>query len=283
MGRIERTLREVSTQIMTDEENSLWQRIQGFFALRVAPTERLAGDPGNIFVDDVSNRRQRLVAAIVALLLHAVLVFLYIPAFTRQLPLENQVIELTQLARPSGGSPPVVEEKPPEVPPVVEPKPKLIPIPDPTPREPEPIMREITVDAPTDVTSEFNIALNVGPIGPPSTRPGRGTGSGDSPGPGAGIETPGVGGTSYPVLLQETMPNYTDEAIRAKVSGTLLLQVVVRKDGSVDSFKILRPLGYGLEETAIKEIAQNWVFRPGMKNGRPVDVYAIVEVAFTLR
>jgi hypothetical protein len=50
----------------------------------------------------------------------------------------------------------------------------------------------------------------------------------------------------------------------------------------VDSFKILRGLGYGLDESAIDTIAARWRFKPGNRDGEPVDVQARIEVVFRL-
>ena len=66
--------------------------------------------------------------------------------------------------------------------------------------------------------------------------------------------------------------------------GIVIIQAVIRKNGRADSFKVLSDhLGYGLEERAIQEIANNWRFRPGTLRGRPVDVMATIEVQFNLR
>ena len=89
-------------------------------------------------------------------------------------------------------------------------------------------------------------------------------------------------GITNPVPTVQTTPSYTDEALEAKVQGIVWIQAIVRKQGTVDSFKVLRGLGYGLEEQAIQEIATNWRFRPGLLNGNPVDVLATIEVQFEL-
>ena len=60
--------------------------------------------------------------------------------------------------------------------------------------------------------------------------------------------------------------------------GAVLIQAIIRKDGTVDNFKVLRGLGHGLDESAIKTIASKWRFRPGTLNGVPVDVQANIEV-----
>jgi len=50
----------------------------------------------------------------------------------------------------------------------------------------------------------------------------------------------------------------------------------------VDSFKVLRGLGHGLDESAIQTIASKWRFQPGTFNGTSVDVQANIEVGFRL-
>lgn len=88
-------------------------------------------------------------------------------------------------------------------------------------------------------------------------------------------------GFEPPELLKKTIVPYTKKALRAKVEGKLVIQTVVRKDGSVDDFKFVKALGRGLEEAAIKEIVKR-EFRPARRDGEPVDVYAKIEVEFTL-
>ena len=83
-------------------------------------------------------------------------------------------------------------------------------------------------------------------------------------------------------VLAQPLPQYTEQARKARVEGIVVLQAVVRKDGTVDSFRVLRGLGYGLDESAINTIATKWRFRPGTLNGQPVDVQANIEVSFKL-
>jgi TonB family protein len=89
-------------------------------------------------------------------------------------------------------------------------------------------------------------------------------------------------GVKPPVVLSRPLPSYTDEARAAHVEGVVVLQVIIRKDGTVDSFKILKSLGYGLDESAMKTIAESWRFQPGTLNGQPVDVMANIQVSFKL-
>lgn len=85
-----------------------------------------------------------------------------------------------------------------------------------------------------------------------------------------------------PVLLKSIEPQYTEEAKAAKVEGIVVLQATVRKNGSVDTFKVLRGLGFGLDERAINTVEREWKFSPGMKDGNPVDSEVTIEVAFHL-
>ena len=89
-------------------------------------------------------------------------------------------------------------------------------------------------------------------------------------------------GVNPPIPLRQPQPRYTKEARKARAERIVTIQAIVRKDGSVDSFKVLRGLGYGLDESAINTIATKWRFKPGTINGAAVDVYANIEVAFRL-
>jgi TonB family protein len=85
-----------------------------------------------------------------------------------------------------------------------------------------------------------------------------------------------------PKPISMPKPEYTDEARKAMIEGAVVLQAVVRKDGTVDTFRILQGLGHGLDESAIQTVAQQWRFMPGMKDGQPVDVMVTIEVSFRL-
>ena len=91
-------------------------------------------------------------------------------------------------------------------------------------------------------------------------------------------------GVSPPKLIKEVKPEYTPEARAAKIQGTVLLSAVVLEDGTVDNVTVLRSLDtkYGLDGQAVKA-AKQWMFSPGMKDGKPVAVKVTIELAFTLR
>ena len=87
-----------------------------------------------------------------------------------------------------------------------------------------------------------------------------------------------------PVLVKEVKPDYTKEAKEARIQGTIGLDAVVLKDGTVGEVTVSKSLDqkYGLDEAAVKCVKQ-WQFKPGTKDGKPVDVRVQIEVSFTLK
>ena len=61
-----------------------------------------------------------------------------------------------------------------------------------------------------------------------------------------------------------------------------MLEIVVRADGTVGDIRIVRHLGFGLDEEAV-EAVRRWRFTPAERLGSPVDVLVDVAVEFTLR
>lgn len=114
---------------------------------------------------------------------------------------------------------------------------------------------------------------------------GEGTGAGIGPGSGGGTGggpyRPGSGITP-PQLLHEVRPDYTEEARRAGLEGDVLLEIVVRQDGSVGDVRILKGLGGGLDRRAVDAV-RKWRFSPAQRFGTPVDVMVEVAVEFRLR
>jgi TonB family protein len=113
---------------------------------------------------------------------------------------------------------------------------------------------------------------------------GSGSGAGFGPGHGGGFGDGAFrvgGGVSAPEILSKVDPEYSEEARKAKFSGTVLLRIVVDAAGRVSEAKVIRGIGLGLDEKAI-EAVNKWKFKPGVKNGAPVPVVASIEVNFRL-
>lgn len=143
----------------------------------------------------------------------------------------------------------------------------------------------------------------VAPAAPPTGSLGSGRGSGAGTGTGTGIGSgtgsglgPGSGGgtgggvyqlgsgVTTPVPVFQPTPQYTSDAMRARVQGVAVVSCVVRPDGSVTDVEVVRSLDstFGLDGEAIKA-ARRWRFRPGTLRGEPVAVRVVIEMSFTLR
>jgi periplasmic protein TonB len=137
-----------------------------------------------------------------------------------------------------------------------------------------------------------------GVVGPPSNGPGTGGGIGTGEGTGIGSGKGGGlgpgegggfggglfsvgGGVSAPIAIYSPDPPYSEEARKAKFSGTVVVQIVVDSVGNVREARVVKPLGLGLDEKAIETI-RTWRFKPAMRNGTPVNVRMLVEVSFRL-
>ena len=114
---------------------------------------------------------------------------------------------------------------------------------------------------------------------------GSGTGSGVGPGEGGGIGggvyAIGNGGATAPIAIYRPDPDFSDEARKARLQGTVVLDIIVDETGKARNIRVRQSLGLGLDEQAIKTL-QLWRFKPGTKGGRPVAVWATVHVGFHL-
>ncbi|HEV7395077.1 MAG TPA: energy transducer TonB [Pyrinomonadaceae bacterium] len=124
--------------------------------------------------------------------------------------------------------------------------------------------------------------------------PGRGgnIGGGDMHAGGGGPGGGGGGGdynrvfsgkevTSKARVLSKPEPQYTEEARKNQIVGTVLLQAVFSASGEVTQIRALRPLPYGLTEKAIAA-ARMIKFVPAMKDGHAVSMYMHLEYNFNL-
>lgn len=140
-----------------------------------------------------------------------------------------------------------------------------------------------------------------GIIGPPSAGPGsgggigtgKGTGVGDGLGPGVGPgEGGGTGGGVYgyvvgggltpPSVLAKVLPEYSDDARKARIQGTVELIVIVNANGTSTLESVNRSIGFGLDQKAI-EALKKWKFQPATKDGKPVAMRVAITVNFSLR
>jgi protein TonB len=186
------------------------------------------------------------------------------------------------LAGPAGGGGSLTSAPPrrTEIPPHLLPAPVPVEaLPLTTEQPPQPTLNAtITTDARILELSGSGIS---GLGSPGGKGPGAGVGpdSGLGAGPGAG----GGGGIVPPTLVRSVSPNYTSDAMVAKLQGAVELEAVVLANGTVGEVRVTRSFDrtHGLDGEAIKA-AKQWLFRPGTRDGRPVDVVITLILDFRL-
>jgi protein TonB len=89
--------------------------------------------------------------------------------------------------------------------------------------------------------------------------------------------TPGE--LSAPEALRKVDPAYPAELLRDRIEGVVILHAVIHRDGSVGDVSVLEGFNDQLDANARAALEQ-WRFRPGLKNGVPVDVEAVIRVPF---
>jgi TonB family protein len=89
-----------------------------------------------------------------------------------------------------------------------------------------------------------------------------------------------VGGdVSAPIPISMPDPEFTEAARQAKLSGSVLVHLLVDQNGDPTDAQVMRGLGMGLDEQAL-EAVRHYKFRPAKKDGKPVVVEMNVEVQF---
>ena len=187
-------------------------------------------------------------------------------------------------------------------PPRRPPRPTPRPIPTPLDHEPRPALLASLVAVPADTRDTVGLLSQVIASPAPETASrgsgmsggvGSGSGVGGGQGTGRGIgpgEGGDIGGGPYrpgsgiepPSLPREVTPDYTEQARRAGLEGEVLLELVVDPDGRVSDLRVLRALGAGLDEEAVRAVRQ-WRFSPARRLGSPVAVIAEAAVELKLR
>jgi TonB family protein len=94
-------------------------------------------------------------------------------------------------------------------------------------------------------------------------------------------QTAAASNTKPVEILSVPKPAYTDEARAKKIEGDVLVQVVFTASGQVQVLRIVRGLGYGLDESA-EAAARQIRFKPAQQDGQPVDSPAIAHITFEL-
>lgn len=192
---------------------------------------------------DPIDRRRMWVALATAVVVHVAVLAGRMPDWGPQpvrMDAPQQAMQIKFLKPPS---PPKVERKP------EPPKPKRIPRPDPMPQEPEPEVapEPPPVEQPTEVAPPQ-------PAGPVRVAPGQGPG-----------------------LIKRVEPQYPPIARAARMEGTVIVDAVIQKDGTVTDVKIIKATNPLFEEPTVQAVRQ-WRFTPF-----EYDVVLTVTVTFVLK
>jgi TonB family protein len=84
---------------------------------------------------------------------------------------------------------------------------------------------------------------------------------------------------SAPEAISKVDPAYPQDLMHDRIEGVVVLYAIIRSDGTVDAVRVLEGFDERLDENARKAL-QKWRFRPGTKDGTPVDIEAVVRVPF---
>lgn len=77
-------------------------------------------------------------------------------------------------------------------------------------------------------------------------------------------------------------PPYTTEAREREIEGQLVLRISIDERGRITDVKLVKGLGYGLDEAAIAHVRAKWRFEPARLNGQPIARAIVVPINYSL-
>lgn len=215
---------------------------------------------------DPHGGRQFRIGVVVAALIHAGIFAITWPTIAQAPPTEPEQVliplRLVNLIPPEREFEPILIEapvRPPQGPPIIS-----------TPPEPpaEPVIRQPTESPEIPEGPVVYVLLPDEPPPPPAVE--------EMTVVLAGIDV------KPPTITQKVEPRYTEPAIKGRIEGVVILELIIDTGGRVESVNALRGLPLGLTKSAIDAVRQ-WQFEPSTYKGRPVSVRYILTVNFNLR
>jgi TonB family protein len=240
------------------------QRLQA--ALDQTDSRRLkhiGGGMPEYLLEEEESRRPLHIALAVAVVIHLLLFVIHFPESEPEpqrvgSKQPHYIVQQVRFEKP----PPRQQQQKPKT----REKKRVIPIPDTTPDEPEPLVVD-EIEAPeTDEFYDLNAVVGI-PDGPP-----------DDGRAGAMALT---GSIAPPTKIFSPQPLYTEDARRAGVQGVVILEAVVDSDGTVRNVKVLKGLPMGLDKSAVDAV-MTWRYEPAKLEGKPVPVYFTFTISFSL-
>ena len=89
------------------------------------------------------------------------------------------------------------------------------------------------------------------------------------------------GPVTRPQIIAQAKPEYTIEARKARLQGTVICEVLIDREGCIQRARVLKGLPMGLDQAALDAIKQ-WVFLPARMDGKPVPVFYVLTTSFQL-
>lgn len=89
------------------------------------------------------------------------------------------------------------------------------------------------------------------------------------------------GEAGWAKFMQKNL-RYPNQALEAGISGRVFVSFVVEKDGHLTDIKVVRGVGYGLDEEAVRVLKLAPAWKPGVQNGRPVRVAYTMPFSFQI-
>jgi protein TonB len=87
-------------------------------------------------------------------------------------------------------------------------------------------------------------------------------------------------GVSQGLLIHQVKPVYPPLARQARIQGTVVLQALISKDGTIENLHLVS--GHPMLAPAAIEAVKQWRYKPYFLNGEPVEVDTTINVNFTL-
>jgi protein TonB len=88
------------------------------------------------------------------------------------------------------------------------------------------------------------------------------------------------GNVQAAMLMRQTRPVYPPLARQARIQGTVKLQAIISRDGTIQQLQVMS--GHPLLVPSALEAVKQWVYKPTLLNGEPVEVVTVIDVNFTL-
>lgn len=93
----------------------------------------------------------------------------------------------------------------------------------------------------------------------------------------------GKNGVSNPKCISCPAPSYTEVARRKKISGDVMLDVIVLPDGTAGDISVATSLEPSLDASAVETVKNQWRFEPAQKDGKPVKAHVKISVSFHIK